>query len=194
MNIDEFLPRLQGVKKTPQGWSARCPAHEDKRQSLSVAMGEKGIVIKCFAGCEVKDIAAKLGVPVKELFFKNGKARQKSLAATGKAPWEVATYDYTDEKGALLFQCVRFEPKDFRQRTPDTSQKGGWRWNLRGVRRVLFHLPKLIAALKADADRPVFVVEGEKDVLALEKAGFKTRNALTKHMWIPVEIVLSLKE
>jgi DNA primase len=80
---------------------------------------------------------------------------------------------------------VRFEPKDFRQRTPDTSQKGGWRWNLRGVRRVLFHLPKLIAALKADADRPVFVVEGEKDVLALEKAGrVATCNPMGAGKWL----------
>ena len=36
--------------------------------------------------------------------------------------------------------------------------------------------------------RPIYVRE------ALEKAGFKTGSALMKHMWIPVEIVLSLKE
>jgi 5S rRNA maturation endonuclease (ribonuclease M5) len=168
MNIDEFLPRLQGVKKTACGWSARCPAHEDKRQSLSVAGGEKGIILKCFAGCEVKDIAAKLGVKVKDLFFANGKARQKSLAARGK-PWIVAEYNYTDEKGVLLFQVVRFEPKDFRQRKPDSHAPGGWNWSTKGVRRVLFHLPQLLASLKADNETPVFIVEGEKDVLALEK-------------------------
>jgi len=36
----------------------------------------------------------------------------------------VATYDYTDESGNLLFQVVRYDPKDFRQRRPDG--KGGW--------------------------------------------------------------------
>src|SRR5262245_43639267 len=30
----------------------------------------------------------------------------------------VATYDYGDETGKLLFQVVRFDPKDFRQRRP----------------------------------------------------------------------------
>ena len=36
--------------------------------------------------------------------------------------------------------------------------------------------------------RPIYVRE------ALERAGFKTRQALVKHMWIPVEIVLGLNE
>src|SRR5262245_39611078 len=31
----------------------------------------------------------------------------------------VATYDYVDETSTLLFQVVRFEPKDFRQRKPN---------------------------------------------------------------------------
>jgi putative DNA primase/helicase len=32
---------------------------------------------------------------------------------------EVAAYDYHDENGKLLYQVVRFEPKDFRQRRPN---------------------------------------------------------------------------
>ena len=46
----------------------------------------------------------------------------------------VASYDYHDEGGRLLFQTARLFPKDFRQRRPDG--KGGWIWNLGGVRRV----------------------------------------------------------
>ena len=70
----------------------------------------------------------------------------------------VATCDYRDETGSLLYQVVRYHPKDFRQRRPDGS--GGWLWNLKGVRRVLYHLPELLAA---DPATWVFVVEGEKD-------------------------------
>jgi 5S rRNA maturation endonuclease (ribonuclease M5)/energy-coupling factor transporter ATP-binding protein EcfA2 len=76
----------------------------------------------------------------------------------------VATYDYTDESGKLLFQSVRFIPKDFRQRQPDG--KGGWKWHLDGITRVLFGLPKILAAQR------VLIVEGEKDCLTLEEAGF----------------------
>jgi hypothetical protein len=70
----------------------------------------------------------------------------------------VAVYDYHDERGTLLFQVCRFEPKTFRQRKPDG--KGGWIWSVRGLRRVPYRLPKLITA---PADCTVFVGEGEKD-------------------------------
>lgn len=67
-----------------------------------------------------------------------------------------ATYDYTDEGGHLLFQAVRFDPKDFRQRQPNS--KGGWTWTTKGVRLVLYRLPEL---LKRGTD-PVFLCEGEE--------------------------------
>jgi KaiC/GvpD/RAD55 family RecA-like ATPase len=72
----------------------------------------------------------------------------------------VATYPYVDEAGALLFEVVRYEPKEFRQRRPDGA--GGFAWNLQGVRPVPYHLPELIEAI--GSERTVFIVEGEKDV------------------------------
>jgi hypothetical protein len=75
----------------------------------------------------------------------------------GEAPRKiVATYDYTDATGTLLFQVVRFAPKDFRQRRPDGQ--GGWIWNLKDCEPVLYKLPH---ALQASL---VLIVEGEKDV------------------------------
>ncbi|MGI8427379.1 MAG: hypothetical protein ACR2M4_12480 [Actinomycetota bacterium] len=71
----------------------------------------------------------------------------------------VATYDYKDEKGQLLFQAVRLSPKGFSQRRPNGV--GGWEWNLKGVRTVPYRLPDLLAALSRHD--PVFIVEGEKD-------------------------------
>jgi 5S rRNA maturation endonuclease (ribonuclease M5) len=92
-------------------------------------------------------------------------------------PRIVATYPYVDEHGELLYEVVRYNPKDFRQRRPNGS--GGWIWSLdkdaagkplpTPTRRVLFHLPALIAGM-AEGDG-VYVVEGEKDVLAIEAAG-----------------------
>ena len=70
----------------------------------------------------------------------------------------VATYDYTDAEGRLLFQVCRLDPKSFRQRKPDGA--GGWVWKMAGVQRVLYRLPALIEAVAAG--RTVFVVEGEK--------------------------------
>lgn len=78
----------------------------------------------------------------------------------------VATYDYTDSVGALLYQVLRYEPKDFRQRRPDG--KGGWLWSTKGLRFVPYRLPELLA----DAGkRTVFIPEGEKDVDNLRRLG-----------------------
>ena len=78
----------------------------------------------------------------------------------------VAKHDYTDADGTLVYQVVRYAPKEFRQRQPDG--KGGWIWNLAGVHRILYRLPELLAA---DPDQPVFVCEGEKDVDNLAALG-----------------------
>jgi hypothetical protein len=72
---------------------------------------------------------------------------------------EVAAYPYCDEAGELLFEVVRFEPKEFRQRRPDGN--GGHIWNVRGVRQVLYRLPEVLEAIAGE--HTVFIVEGEKD-------------------------------
>jgi hypothetical protein len=76
----------------------------------------------------------------------------------------VATYDYTDASGTLLYQACRMEPKSFRQRRPDG--KGGWDWTMEGQRRVLYNLP----AVKASEF--VWIVEGEKDAQTINSIGF----------------------
>jgi hypothetical protein len=81
-------------------------------------------------------------------------AKQTDNKPKGKI---VATYDYKDADGTLLYQNVRYEPKDFRQRRLDG--KGRLIWNLNDVRRVLYRWPELIAY----PDATVFVTEGEKD-------------------------------
>jgi len=65
-------------------------------------------------------------------------------------------------------------------RRPDG--KGGWINNIRNCRKVLFHLPRLLA----DPRKPVYMVEGEKDVLALEELGLvATTNPGGAGKWRP---------
>jgi len=102
----------------------------------------------------------------------------------GQAPLGeiVAIYDYHDEVGAILFQVVRFEPKDFRQRCHDTTSPSGYSWKVKGVRRVPFRLPELIEAIATE--RLVFIVEGEKDSNRLWQAGLPaTTNAGGAGKW-----------
>lgn len=155
-----ILPRLQGVQRRSGYWVARCPAHEDDRASLSLKAGDdQPVVFKCHAGCQFDDIMAALKITLDEV------GKPKENQAWGRE--DFTTYDYTDETGKLLFQVVRSGRKDFRQRQPDG--KGGWKWNLQGIRRVPYRLPKIIQAV-ADGEL-IYVVEGEKDVHSAERAG-----------------------
>ncbi len=80
---------------------------------------------------------------------------------------EIAAYDYVDESGVTLYQKVRYEPKGFAQRRPDGA--GGWIYKLGDTRQVIYRLPKVVAAIASS--QPIYLVEGEKDVHAVEKAG-----------------------
>ena len=82
-------------------------------------------------------------------------------------PRIIKVYDYTDETGEILFQVIRYEPKDFRQRRPDG--RGGWIWNLQDARRVPYRLPELVKAVAAG--EIVYIPEGEKDVDNLHAIG-----------------------
>lgn len=130
--------------------------------------------------------AAKCGLPlpearaaVKSAFKRTPREpiHKRNGGEAKPAKWKiVATYDYTDESGRVLFQCVRFEPKDFRQRQPDG--KGGWTWNLKGVRLVLYRLPEVVKASE------VWIVEGEKDCDTLAPLGLcATCNPLGAEKW-----------
>ena len=91
-------------------------------------------------------------------------------------------YSYTDEEGRELFQVVRLHYKDgkpgktFRQRVyepgnPKANRSGYVNSVPADVRdRTIYRLPRVKQAI-ADG-RPVYVVEGEKDVETLERLGF----------------------
>ena len=79
----------------------------------------------------------------------------------------VARYPYLSADGDLLFEVVRFDPKDFRQRRPDGA--GGWIWKMQGVQLCLYRLPSIIAAVSTGT--LVYVVEGEKSADALFALG-----------------------
>lgn len=103
---------------------------------------------------------------------------------TWMPPWcghtKIAEYTYTDESGRIVFGVARCSSKDFAQWRPTPDNRHGRKWSLceyaedtktviGTVRRVPFRLPQLIAAIREQ--RSVYVVEGEKDALAVVDAG-----------------------
>ncbi len=155
--LEALMANGSSPKKRGANHMAKCPAHDDQHASLSVSEGSDGrALVYCHAGCAAEEIVAKLGLSLKDLMPQN-------MDHTGGP---VATYNYKDRDGHVLYRVVRFPPKEFRQCR--LHEKGGWAWNLNGVKRVLYRLPELLAA---DPSKLVFVVEGEKDCDRLRSLG-----------------------
>lgn len=184
MNLGEILPRLSGVRKGGQGYAAKCPAHDDKKQSLGLAEANGRVLVKCYAGCDTTSVINALNIRWKDLFDRG--ITEPSFSSLG-ASWQRAptknntmhfenspkihtVYNYVDEDGVLLYENVRYHPKDFRQRHFDITGKPVW--NLEGIRRVPYRLHQLIKAKDQGTD--VFLCEGEKDADALAELGFVT--------------------
>jgi putative DNA primase/helicase len=174
--LENVLSRLRGVVRNGERFMALCPGHEDRNQSLSVKDGDKAVLIKCHAECSTESVLTKLGLTMGDLFF-GAPASGDGNAGYPRQPKIVATYPYVDESGKLLYQVVRYEPKDFRQRKPDG--KGGWTWKLGDVRRVLYGLPKVLAA------SDVLFVEGEKDADKGSALGFTATTSGSTGSWRP---------
>jgi len=180
MDVQEIAKELGGASRSGDQWSCKCPAHEDRKASLSLTAGTDGkLLVHCHAGCSQDDVINALKV---RGFWPDMRTRQvpdpkpfvpiRLGAGKGKI---MATYDYTDEEGELLYQAVRYEPKDFRQRKP--TPEGNWIWSIKGVRRVLYRLPEVMQAV-ADG-KTIYVVEGEKDVETARAMGLvATCNAM----------------
>lgn len=121
--VERIARTLGGACKKGGGWDCRCPCHDDRKASLSLSIGDGGRLLwNCHAGCSqdvVHDGLRKRGVLL------NGDARQAELHPDRiPRPRIVKAYDYSSEDGTPLFQVVRFDPKDFRQRRSDG--KNGW--------------------------------------------------------------------
>jgi len=165
-----------------------------------VSEGSDGrILVKCYAGCATSAVVDALGLSMSDLFADKPARRGK--------PEIVATYDYHDADGNVVFQVVRFTPKDFRQRRPDgnghwvwglsageyaQSQGGDWyrakpestgtRRKFDAVTRPLYRLPEVLEAIQLRKN--LFLVEGEKDADALRALGLRaTTNAMGAAKW-----------
>jgi hypothetical protein len=191
--VGRFLEALRGLGKKVKGpsskgeYEAQCPAHEDRRPSLSFNTGDDGqVIFKCHAGCKAADILRAAGLDWSDLWpgdgpeRKNGKPEDVEISRTR---WETAgEYVYRDETGRALYKVVRKECNVSYRRTDGTeftrrektfsqfraTDGGAWKAGIEGVRRVPYNLPALLAAPRGST---VYVVEGEQCVDALTRLG-----------------------
>lgn len=101
--IDRVLHRLDRVKRTaPDKWTALCPAHDDRRPSLSVKHADDGkVLLKCWSGCSAQAITEALGLSLADLF----PGDRRSLGDHGSAPMR-RPFDYRDALAGIAHEAT----------------------------------------------------------------------------------------
>jgi hypothetical protein len=180
-----LLEKLPDARRAGNGWSARCPAHDDTRASLSVSEGDDGrALVKCHAGCTVEAVASALGLTVRDLMpdrdgpapNRTGKPKSdaKTFPTANAAVAELerrhgkrsTLWTYHDAAGNPVGLVVRWDGRDGKDIRPVSRQGDGWRIGAMPDPRPLYALPDLAAAAR------VIVTEGEKAAEAARTLGF----------------------
>lgn len=185
---DNSMQLAEAVERAKEGedLQIRCPAHDDNQASLHVSPSAAGVLLNCFANCDTKAILDAVNLDWSALFHERDTAvSEDTWTPVGPASH---VYQYTDEYGNLLYEVLRIPQgagKTFRQRRPSGDPVRPWEWKLEGVRRVLYRLPQIIAAVRNG--ETIWIPEGEKDVRTLvERAKLNaTTNAQGAGKWLP---------
>lgn len=189
--IELVLAKLPDAKRNQKGWIARCPAHEDRNPSLSIATGADGrALLRCHAGCTVEAIVNALGLTLADLMPRPSSSgvRNKAKASFpsptkqtkffGTAHDAVAVLErqygkpsaywtYRDATGKPVGVVARWDTANGKSFRP-VSRHDSNRWVIGGMAepRPLYGLPELLGK-----PTRVFVCEGEKSADAARGVG-----------------------
>jgi len=194
--VERILEKLPDPKRAGKGWSACCPAHGDRRASLSISQGDNGgAVLHCHAGCEPAAVVAAIGLTLADLMpvnvvndngirrtakktevplTPNRKPAGKTFTTSREAVAELerrhgpqsALWTYHNALGEPVGVVVRWNLADGKKDIRPASRNGDG-WRIGGMPE-----PRPLYCLPdlANADR-VYVCEGEKAADALRSIG-----------------------
>lgn len=200
--LQDVLDRLRGVGPSGIGHTAKCPAHDDRHASLSVALGDDGrVLLHCHAGCTVDAVCRAVGLTMADLFpGNNGSAVQRSTctqfdARSWPKPVDAIAalegthgpssnrWTYHDADGTPIGLVIRWDGSDGKKILPIAKLSGSWKLKAMQAPRPLYGIPAIVHAPH------VYVVEGEKVVDALSALGLPATtsaggaNAAAKTDW-----------
>ena len=192
-HVQRILDHLEGVAPNGSGWQAHCPAHDDEKPSLSVAVGDDSrVLVSCHAGCDFPEIVKAMRLEQRDFFAphaQNGRAgpRRRTprvfekftdaiAAACPRGHTFINSWPYKDSSGESLFHICRFESttpppdgkkpeKTFR---PISRIDGGFVIKAPEGLLPLYRLPELLAA---PTDAAIYITEGEKAADAIAGVG-----------------------
>lgn len=79
--LDALSSHGLSPKESGQGWSCRCPAHEDHHPSMSISRGDDGrVLLRCHKGCPPESIVAAIGLTMSDLFPPTSRPRRRQAA------------------------------------------------------------------------------------------------------------------
>jgi hypothetical protein len=161
--IDDIRRVLEGVRNQGDGFTAKCPAHDDAKNSLKVdPKNEDGWpLMRCYAGCSfeaIREALERKGVKVER--------KRKDDPVPERAAFRETRYEVKDPEGKLLATKVRRDPgKVMWWELPDGTR------GLTSSGLKTEDMVYRIEALRDDPELTVVICEGEKAAAALAKLG-----------------------
>ena len=153
---------LEKARRSGDGWTACCPAHDDKNPSLSITDGVDGrVLVKCHKGCSQEDVIAELKGRGLWPERRNGKVVSVSQPYMGNrettSKGVLRRYPYYRPDGVLHVEVCMY-------RDSATGKKVGRRpWREPSGVKAPHPLYRVRELPERPAD-PVLVVEGEHTV------------------------------
>lgn len=87
MNLDDVMSRFDKAQRAGAGYSARCPAHEDRKASLTITPSTDKVLLHCHAGCSTDDVLRAAGLTFADLFERSTSNGQvKAAMPSGGTP------------------------------------------------------------------------------------------------------------
>ena len=177
-----FISHFDVVKRYNNTAQCKCPAHDDRKASLSIALGTENpdcIVMKCHAGCTNQDILKAAGLSEKDMFRKDvqggsSKNTWKQYIEKREGKKIEALYHYHSFfNGSYAFSKVRLEGKSI---IYGRFNGNYFRYGLNGksakeYKAIYGDIKGIKQAIASD--EVIFITEGEKDVDTMTKYGYK---------------------
>lgn len=192
--LDWWLERLEGVRPVGDGYTALCPAHEDRHNSVSIREVDGGTVVHCFRGCTYGSILKAVDEP------KLGQAirvvSRKRATVTPRSWWE----EYTQvpagdwESWGMIFtrDGIAFTWSDLQTRKLRPLGEKKFFWEPDGSAR-----PPLWPSIPEELPHTIWITEGESDCGVLRYLGFEafamTKGAAATSLFAPVWRALALR-
>lgn len=194
--VERLVVRLRdhGCDPKPAGGGvvSRCPAHADRRPSLSIREGADGrALVRCHANCTTEAVVESLKLTMADLFEFGPRSAEGALAANGAAeerrpryltldaavadiagrygPAPTRHWLYEDARGQPVGAVVRVDRADgTKEVRPLRAGTGGWVVGAMEPPRPLLGLRRLADVAPNEA---IYVVEGETCVDAALSLG-----------------------